>query len=228
MSAASAERRLAWTEEEVLARVVLESARRPPRSSSAMSANTSAGAAVATMRWIERAGRRRRRRGSARCGPVPCSRHGSNSTTTGAWSDGVGLPLRALRSTSDHTARSAIGARGEHQVDAQAAVLVEVAGAVVPPRVQAVAVVVLAEDVDEAPVDEAGERGPLGGRDVGGADELGRVVDVAVVGGDVEVAADDHVGRRVAPRVEVARRAGRATRSLNWYCSWSGERPLGT
>ena len=48
------------------------------------------------------------------------------------------VPLRALRSTTHHRSRSATGCRAEHEVDAHAAALVEVAGPVVPVRVQPV------------------------------------------------------------------------------------------
>ena len=98
----------------------------------------------------------------------------------------------------DHERRS-VGDRpaAEHEVDAQTATLVEVAGPVVPPRVHAIGVVVLAEDVDQAPRLDRGERLAFGRTGVRCADELGRVVHIAVVGCDVEVTGyDDVVGRR--------------------------------
>ena len=111
--------------------------------------------------------------------------------------------MRALRSIAHHSTRSATGLSGEDQVDPHAATLVEVAGSVVPPRVHAAGVVVAPEHVDEAVVGELVQPRPLGFADVRGADELGRVVHVDVVGSDVEVAGDHSrtVGRRARRHV---------------------------
>ena len=84
----------------------------------------------------------------------------SRSITSGAWSDGVGLPLRASRSISAQTVRSASGRVAEQVVDAHAEVLVEVPRAVVPPGVAARLGVVRAVDVDEPPARRA-SRTPL-------------------------------------------------------------------
>ncbi len=99
--------------------------------------------------------------------------------------------------------------------------------AVVPPRVQARVVVVLAEHVDEAIPIEVGERRALGRAHVVSADERGGVVHVDVGGSDVEVAGDDHVVAG-ARRVREWPRSRSSHRSLYWYCSSSSERPLGT
>ena len=69
------------------------------------------------------------------CGRYPAVDQ-SRSTMTGAWSLGD-WPLRALRSITHHVQRSATDAVPSTQVDAHAAALVEVAGAVVPPGVHA-------------------------------------------------------------------------------------------
>src|ERR1051325_10622680 len=58
------------------------------------------------------------------------------------------------------------GPSGEDVIDAQALVLEERHAAIVPPRVDAAVGVVLAEQIDEAPRDDVGERGALGGRAV--------------------------------------------------------------
>ena len=109
------------------------------------------------------------------------------------------------------------------------AALVEVAGAVVPPRVAPRSASPYgAEDVDEAPALELGQRLALGRAHVRGADELGRVVHVAVVGGDVEVAAHDDrlVGR--ARRPPGGPGAGRATPACSGSARGRRPRPLGT
>ena len=103
------------------------------------------------------------------------------------------MPLRALRSTTAHVARSASGALGEHEVDAHAAVLVEVAAAVVPVGVETVVGVALAEHVDEAPLAQAADGVALGAGDVRGTLERLGGPHVAVFGGDVEVAEDGDV-----------------------------------
>ena len=88
------------------------------------------------------------------------------------------------------------GRGGQHEVDAHAAVLVEVAGAVVPVGVQpAVVGPAPAEDVLEPPRLQGRDGLALGRRDVRRPLEGLRVPDVAVLGGDVEVAGHDH--RRV-------------------------------
>ena len=80
------------------------------------------------------------------------SRRSRRSTITGVWSEGP-VPLRALRSMTAHVTRSATGRVAEHEVDAHAAVLVEVAGAVVPVAVEPVGVGVhAAEEVFHAPL----------------------------------------------------------------------------
>ena len=121
----------------------------------------------------------------------------AKSASRGAWSDGQ---LALAGEAVDEGPRDAVGQHlgGQDEVDAQAPALVEVAGPVVPPRVEAVLVVALAEDVDQAPLLQGRHRLPLGRADVGAAVELGGVPDVAVVGGDVEVAADDQRLGRVA------------------------------
>ncbi len=115
----------------------------------------------------------------------------STSMITGAWSEGIGLPLRASRSISAHTTRSAIGARHQQVVDAHAEVLVEVARAVVPPAVALAFGVQLPVGVDQPPGTQVGERLPLARRHVRAAVAPRRIPDVGVVGRDVEVAADD-------------------------------------
>ncbi len=74
------------------------------------------------------------------------------------------------------------------EVDAHAAVLVEVAAAVVPVGEQLFLGVQDAEPVDEAPVAQLGDRGAFGLGDVRVADERLRRPQVAVLGRDVEVA----------------------------------------
>ena len=93
------------------------------------------------------------------------------------------------------------GARPEHEVDAHAAVLVEVAGAVVPVAVEPIGVGVHApEQVFHAPLLELRDGFAFGRRHVRRADELRRVPHVAVFGRDVEVAEHDErvVGRVLA------------------------------
>ena len=81
----------------------------------------------------------------------------------------------------------------QHEVDAHAPVVVEVAGPVVPVREQLVGVgIEQPEGVLQAPVLEAGDGVALGLGDVGRPDEGGRVPHVAVLGRHVEVAAHDH------------------------------------
>ena len=58
----------------------------------------------------------------------------SRSTTSGAWSDGIGGPLRASRSISAQTTRVGDRRLTQEMVDPHPEVLVEVAGPVVPPR----------------------------------------------------------------------------------------------
>ena len=86
--------------------------------------------------------------------------------------------------------------RPEHEVDAHADALVEVPGPVVPPREQAVGVgVAVAEDVGEPPVEQLLQRRPLGRAHVGDVHQGGGVPNVAIGGGDVEVAAQrDRLG----------------------------------
>ena len=81
--------------------------------------------------------------------------------------------------------------------------LVEVSGPVVPPGEQPVLLVPLPEGVHQAPFHESGEGFALGVAHVRGADELGRVVDVAVFGRDVEVAAEGHPALGVAARLQM-------------------------
>ena len=65
--------------------------------------------------------------------------------------------------------------------------------AVVPPRVHAIVGVLLTEDIDESPRFQGGQAVAFGLADVRRADELGRVVYVAIVGSDVVVATHDHL-----------------------------------
>ena len=101
------------------------------------------------------------------------------------------------------------GLRGQHEIDAHAATLVEVATAVVPPRVhRAMPSDGSAHDVVEAAADDVGEGVALGLARVGGADERLGVVHVDVGRGDVEVAGDDHRIARPGDRVDVLAEAG--------------------
>ena len=90
-------------------------------------------------------GRRRagRRAGGRRCLPSRVlgvrparARRASTSTNSGAWSLGL-RPLRALRSMRPKRSPAARSVGQQHQVDAHALVLVEVAGPVVPPAEEA-------------------------------------------------------------------------------------------
>ena len=105
----------------------------------------------------------------------------SRSITSGAWSEGIGLPLRASRSISAHTVRAATGSRHQQVIDAHAEVLVEVAGAVVPPGVAAGLGVVQAVGVDAGPSAQSRANAcALGRRDVRAAVAGPRVPDVGV------------------------------------------------
>src|SRR5207302_10097827 len=89
------------------------------------------------------------------------------------------------------------GSGDEDQVDAHPPVLVEVTGPVVPPREQAVFVVALTKGVYQAPFLQLSEGLSLGLADVGGPLEARRVPEIAVLGSDVEIAADGHGCRRI-------------------------------
>ena len=125
------------------------------------------------------------------------------------------MPFRALRSTTAQVDALGDGLRREREVDAHAAVLVEVARAIVPVGVQPIGVRVdAAEHVFHAPVAQRPHRGAFRFGDMRRADERLRVPDVAVFGRDIEVAEhDQRVGRAIrAPRA--SRGARRATTSL--------------
>ena len=79
----------------------------------------------------------------------------------------------------------------------------EVAGAVVPPGVQAPSVVVTPEHVDESPRFEFCERSPLRFAHVGRSVHRIRIPDVTIFGRDVEVAAHQDVRVRIAHRLEM-------------------------
>ena len=78
--------------------------------------------------------------------------------------------------------------RDQDRVDPQAELLVEVAGAVVPPGEAGLVGMELSGTSRPSRPRAALEALALGRRDVGRADERGRVVDVDVGGADVEVA----------------------------------------
>ena len=140
---------------------------------------------------LPRHARRVAMRTSAACQPAvkgcPAS---SRSITTGAWSEGIGLPLRASRSISAHTVR--VGDRTGHQqmIDAHAEVLVEVCRRGSPTTCSAGLGVVKSIRVDQSPTAEPTEGLSLGRRDVRPAVAGLRIPDVVVFGGDVEVAAE--------------------------------------
>ncbi len=92
------------------------------------------------------------------------------------------------------------GLRQQHEVDPHAPVIVEVTGAVIPPGVKTVLLVDQPKGVDEPDGLDLGERGPLGLADVGRAEELGRVVDIAILRCDVEVSANGDRRRRITCR----------------------------
>src|SRR5207302_8482610 len=94
----------------------------------------------------------------------------------------VGRSLALAGEAVDERERRPLGQRfgGQHQVDAQAPMLVEVAGPVVPPGVQTVVDVEAAKHVDQAPLLEGGDRLALGRAHVGAAVKLGGIPDVAV------------------------------------------------
>src|SRR5262249_44755724 len=73
--------------------------------------------------------------------------------------DGLALAGVAVDLDEDRSFRD--GLRDEQMVDAHSEVLVEVAGAIVPPGVLPGVGVLLAEDVDQAPRAELGEGAPL-------------------------------------------------------------------
>ena len=94
------------------------------------------------------------------------------------------------------------GPRGERRrqvdvVDPHPEVLVEVAGAVVPPGEEARLGVELPHDVDHPPCPQLRDGRPLARRDVGRAVHRGDVPDVDVLGRHVVVAADRELGGRV-------------------------------
>ena len=130
---------------------------------------------------------------------------------TGAWSDGIGGPLRASRSISAATTRSATGFVTSRWSIRMPEVLVEVAGPVVPPAEAAGAGLAEPVGVDEAPLEQAPERLPLRLRDVRPAVDGPRVPDVVVGRGDVEVAADEQRLRRVARSRPASGTAARTT-----------------
>ena len=92
----------------------------------------------------------------------------------------------------------------KNQVDAQPATLMEVAGAIIPPAVQLRIVVLLTKQICHTPVAECSEFGALSRADMGGTDELLRVVDVQIGWRDVEVARHDHLLGRLAEGCDVA------------------------
>ena len=110
------------------------------------------------------------------------------------------MPLRALRSTTAHEIRWASGWVTEREVDPHAAVLVEVAPAVVPVGEQAVVVVDGAERVHHAPFAEVCDGLALGRGDVGRALERLHRPEVAVLRRDVEVAEHGQLIRGVGGR----------------------------
>ena len=79
----------------------------------------------------------------------------------------------------------------------------EVAGPVVPPRVHTIFRVRSAEHVDEAPLLQGGESVTFGLADMCRPDEFGGIVHVAIVGGDVVVAAHDDRPSGVGVGIEV-------------------------
>ena len=95
-------------------------------------------------------------------------------------------------------------------------VLAEAAGAVVPPAVLARALVELAKRVDEAELADLVELAALVGMKMHLAAKRFGVEHVALVAGDVEVAAQEHVApvlalAQRAPQLRRARRASRRT-----------------
>ena len=79
----------------------------------------------------------------------------------------------------------------------------EVPGAVVPPREQARFVVALTKGIHEAPLLERSQSLALGLADVRGPHEACRVVEVAVLGSDVEVYTDGQGRGRIAVLYQV-------------------------
>ena len=132
---------------------------------------------------------------------------------SGAWSEGIGLPLRASRSISAQTRALGERARDQQVVDAHAEVLVEVAGAVVPPGVAAGLRVVRAGRRRRGPSDRAA-RTPRarGGETWVPPWQAARVPHVGVRGRDVEVAAE-HQRLRRGPRASASQRARRSNQA---------------
>src|SRR5690606_17363766 len=102
----------------------------------------------------------------------------------------VRRPREAPRSDVDVTGHGARSQRlrAQDQVDAQAEVAAKRAHAVIPPAEGALRLLEQAEGIVQPEVYDALERGPLGGRAMDPAFPRGRIVHVAVDGGDVEVA----------------------------------------
>src|SRR5688572_7299627 len=107
----------------------------------------------------------------------------------------VGRPLPGPRRAVDRAGRAALGERrrGEHQVDAKAMVAAECVHAVVPPAPRVLRLVEAAEQVGEAERGDPRERFAFRDADVDGSFPRRRVVDVAVLGRDVEVPDDQQV-----------------------------------
>ena len=103
---------------------------------------------------------------------------------------GLALPGLAIDLDPDHARRERL--RDEQVVDAHPEVLVEAAGAIVPPSVTAGLGSIQAIGVDQSPVAKPGEGKPLGLRDVRPAVARHGIPDVRVGRGDVVVAAEGH------------------------------------
>src|SRR5215510_5943157 len=117
---------------------------------------------------------------------------------------GDGLALAGL--AIDLGSESPIGHRRGHEqvIDAHAEVLVEVAGAVVPPGVAAALGVVKPVGIDEAPAPQPGEGFALGRRHVRPPVAGLRIPDVGILGSDVEVTSQDEGARRITGLAEPA------------------------
>ena len=108
------------------------------------------------------------------------------------------MPLASLAVYLGGDAALGHGPGDVEVVDAHTQPLVEVAGAVVPPRELARLGVVQAIGVDQAPFPQRRDGGSFRLRDVRRACEVGHVVDVRILGCDVEIAADHQRLGRIA------------------------------
>src|SRR2546427_12677127 len=103
---------------------------------------------------------------------------------------GLALPGLAINLGPDHPCRERL--RDEQVVDAHPEVLVEAAGAIVPPGVAAGLGPMHAIGVDQSPVAEPGEGKPLRLRHVRSTVARHGIPDVRVRRGDVVVASERH------------------------------------